>query len=291
MISFSFEVLDDPPNTSSTISSTLQTSSSIGTASGTASSSSSSSSSGTQGHSLTVEHDLAISMGVVGTLLAVLLIFLLWWFCIRRKGGNGGNMNQITPQYHPVPTTPGNGTFPLIDNSISMTSDGSNNSRYEPSLQKYGSIIILLPPCSNFFISNNLYGPPITLSYDHGSTSYSGLPFPLYTNQSGSSLPRTPQVHHGPQRRISTLSMMSDRPPMYYRDPVLDESAPISSSSSSGNTNEKSGRSRIPANTVFTTAAEPEVELMSTAIPGRHEKNVSVWDSGYPQPLKFVPIA
>ena len=29
----------------------------------------------------------------------------------------------------------------------------------------------------------------------------------------------------------------------------------------------------------------------STAIDGRHEENVNVWNSGYPQPLKFVSIA
>jgi hypothetical protein len=69
---------------------------------------------------------------------------------------------------------------------------------------------------------------------------------------------------------------------MYCRNPILDESAPVSSSSSSyGNTNEKS------TNTLFAPAAEPT----STAIPGRHEENVSNWGSGYPQPLRFIPIA
>jgi hypothetical protein len=145
---------------------------------------------------------------------------------------------------------------------------------------------------NSFFNSNNLYGPPVTLSYDGGSSSYSGLPSTLYTNQSGSSSLRNSQVHHepqsGPQRRISTLSMMTDRPPMYYPNPILDEPTPVSSSSSNGNTNEKSGRA--PRNPAYAGVAQPGVELTSTAIPGRQD-DVNDWDSGYPQPLKFVPIA
>ena len=281
----SFEVLDSSiSTTSSTISSTSQTSSSAGTTSGTPSSSS-------QGPSSTLERNLAISMGVVGTSLAVLLIFLLWRFCIRPKGKSGGSMDPITAQYHSVPTIPGNGTHvPLNDNSVSMRSD-SATSHYGLGMQKYGSIIILTPPYSNsLFKSESLHGPPITLSYDRGTSSYSGLPSTLYSDQSATSLPRTQPIHHDPQRRISTLSIMSDRPPMYRPNSILDESAPVSSSN--GNTNEKSWKSpRIPANTLFTAVAEPEVEIASTAIPGRHEENVSVWDSGYPQPLRFVPIA
>ena len=49
-----------------------------------------------------------------------------------------------------------------------------------------------------------------------------------------------------------------------------------------------------PSNILFTTTiAEPEVELTSTSIPGRDVENAdaSGWDSGYPQPLRFVPIA
>jgi hypothetical protein len=292
LICFSFEVLD-PSNASSTISSTSQTSSSTGTASQilTASSSSSSSSSGTQGPS-TVERDLAISMGVVGTLLAVLFIFLLWRFCIRRKGKNGGNMNQITPQYHPVPTISGDAAHVHHNvNSIStMTSDDAQ-SRYGRDIQKFGSIIILLLSCSNsFFNRNNLYGSPITLSYDRGSSSYSGMPSTLNTNQSGSSSPHSQQIYHDPhdlQRRTTTLSTMTDRPPMYSPSPNFDESAPVSSSSSNSITNEKNERfSRISANTP---GADPEIEL--TTIPGRCDENASAWNSGHPQPLKFVPIA
>ena len=48
---------------------------------------------------------LAISIGVVSALLALLLIFLLWWFCIRRKDKNDGNINSITPHYHSIPTS------------------------------------------------------------------------------------------------------------------------------------------------------------------------------------------
>ena len=41
--------------------------------------------------------------------------------------------------------------------------------------------------------SENLYGGPITLSYDRGFASYSGLPSTQYTDQPES--PRTQQVH------------------------------------------------------------------------------------------------
>ena len=240
-------------------------------------------------------------MGVVGTVLAVLFLFLLWRFCIRRKGRNvkgrnSGNINQITPQYHPVPTIPGDRAHvSLIDNSMSTRSDEAI-SRYGRGIQKYGSIILLLSTCSHsFFDSNNLYGsgpPPVTLAYDRGSSSYSGVPSTIYTNQSGSSLlPRSQQVHHDPQdlqRRISTLSTMTDRPPVYSPSPILDESVPGSSLSSNGNTDEKMGRSRVLA---YTPGTDLGVELTSTAIPGRREENDSAWDGGYPQPLRFVPIA
>jgi len=227
--------------------------------------------------SSTVERNLAISMGIVGTFVAILLFFLFWRCCIRRKGRKGANVNQITPQYHPVPTTPENGTlFPFNDNSISIPDGAASH---------YG-----------FGIQNNdLYGPPTILSYDRGSSSYSGLPSTPHMNQSATSSPltRTQQIlhdPHDPQRPISNLSMMTDNPPMYSANPNLGGSAPVSSSSNR-NTNEKRRRSRTPANTLFTAVAEPEVELTSAAIPGRREGNVSVWDSGYPQPLRFVPIA
>ena len=90
-------------------------------------------------------------------------------------------MNQITPQYHAVPTTPVNGTrIHVNNNSISATSDDAEN-LYGFGIQKYGStIIILLPPYSNsFFNSKSIYGPPITLTYDNGSSSYSGVPSTL----------------------------------------------------------------------------------------------------------------
>ena len=208
-------------------------------------------------------------------------------------------MNPITPQYHSVPTIPENGTLvPLDDNSMSMMSDNAT-SRHGLGLQKYGPTIILLPPPPAqipFFNRNDLYRPSVILSYDRdrGSSSYSGAPSTLYTDQSASPLPFAQETHHNPQRRISTLSMVSDRPPMYYPNPIFDGSVPVSSSSSNGNSNEKSRKSpRIPTNTLFTAGAEPEGELTSTAIPGRDEGNVddSVWDSGYPQPLRFVSIA
>ena len=86
--------------------------------------------------------------------------------------------------------------------------------------------------------------------------------------------------------------MMSDRPPLYSHSPVLDEPTlgSVTSSSNVGNINEMGGRSQIPANTLFTAVAEPEVKPTSTAIPERHEENDNAWDSGYPQPLRFVPI-
>ena len=146
------------------------------------------------------------------------------------------------PQYHPVSTVPGDGTHvPLNDNSILMTSSDAKGHN-GLGAQKYDSIIIRLPPCLNFFFnSNSLYGPPIILSYDRGSSSYSGVPSTLYTNQSVSSLPRAQQIHQDPQGRVSTHSTMTDMPPMYCRNPTSDDSAPVSSSSSIGNTNEKSG--------------------------------------------------
>ena len=86
--------------------------------------------------------------------------------------------------------------------------------------------------------------------------------------------------------------MMSDGLPLYCDNPILDESASGSSSSSNGTMiNEKTGRSQILANTLPTAVAEPEVNLTSTAIPESHEEIINVWDSGYPQPLRFVPIA
>ena len=283
-IRLSFEVLDSS-DTSSTISSTLQTSSSTGTTSGTASSSSSSSSSSprsssssssrTKGLSPTVKRNLAISMGVVAASFAVLLIFFLWRFCIRRKGRNGGkgidvgNMNQVKPHYQKVSKIPGNGTRA----SFNDNSDGATNL----GIQKCASIIILLPTCSNsFFNSNNLYEPPITFGYDRGSTSSSGVPSTLFTNQSRATTPRTQQGQHDPQKRISALLMATDRPPTYWRNSTLDESAPVSPSSTSSNTNEKSGRSpRISPNTPFKTVAEGEVEFSSTTTPEGREENVS----------------
>ena len=86
---------------------------------------------------------------------------------------------------------------------------------------------------------------------------------------------------------------MTDRVPMYRRNSLLDESTAVSSSSSSGNTNEDKSP-QISANTLsFRAVAEPKDEVTSSTTPGRHEEIVSVWDSasGYPQPLKFIPIA
>ena len=81
---------------------------------------------------------------------------------------------------------------------------------------------------------------------------------------------------------------MTDRPPMYCRSPNLDESTLASSSSSNGNTNNnnKSGR----GNTAYAGVAQPGADLTSTSIPGRQKDVNYDRDSGYPQPLKFVPI-
>ena len=170
-------------------------------------------------------------------------------------------------------------------------SDGATSRYYGLGIQKCGSITILLPSCSNFFFnSKNLYGPPVALTYDRGSTSYNG-PSTLDTNQLESSLavPRAQEIHHNP---LSSLSMATgDRPSMYYRNQTLDESPPVPSSSN-GNTNERRGRSRITQNTLSKAqaVAKPEVELTSIATPERSEENASVWNSGHPQPLRFVPI-
>ena len=82
--------------------------------------------------------------------------------------------------------------------------------------------------------------------------------------------------------------MMTNTPLMYCRNPTLDESVVVSSPN--GNTNEKSEKS--PRILSFTAVAGPEVKLTSTAaIQGKYDENDDVWDSGYPQPLRFVPIA
>ena len=100
-------------------------------------------------------------------------------------------------------------------------------------------------------------------------------------------------IHHNPQECISTTpSMMTDKPPMYCHNSLLDESAAASSSSSSsssnGNTNEKGS----PVITLsYTAVAKPEDGVTPTAVTERDEANVNVWDSGYPQPLRFIPIA
>jgi len=107
-------------------------------------------------------------------------------------------MNQVTPHYHPDTTIPGT-NVPLDDNSISAVPSDVLG------IPKYGTLIILLSLLKYFITSKSLYGPPITLSYDCGSSSYSGQPSTLYTNQSGSSSPNTQ-----PQRQISTLSMMTN---------------------------------------------------------------------------------
>ena len=153
-------------------------------------------------------------------------------------------------------------------------------------------IVLLLPSYSNsIFNSKNIYGPPVTLSYDRGSMSYTGQPSTRNTNQSGSSSsPRTQQqVHHNPQRRVSTLSMMTNRPPIYRPNPFSDESDPMLPSSPNGyNAYEINGRSpRFPPNTA---GADSEIGLTSTVAHGRGEGNVSAWNRGYPQPLRFVPI-
>ena len=74
--------------------------------------------------------------------------------------------------------------------------------------------------------------------------------------------------------------MATDRPPKYCRNPNLDESAPISSSSN-GNANEKR-RSQIRSNSLLPSVVEPEVELTPTSTPRRRGENVSAWKIGYP---------
>ena len=133
-----------------------------------------------QGLSSTVERDLAISIGIAGTLFAILLVFLLWWFCIRRKGANGANMNSIThpSQYHPVPTISGIGSVPLYDNSVSTSSDSpSTTSNYGLGIQRYGSIINFLPLAQIrsliVTISNDLLSPSVMNPVLRGIVAYS----------------------------------------------------------------------------------------------------------------------
>ena len=75
---------------------------------------------------------------------------------------------------------------------------------------------------------------------------------------------------------------------MYCLNSFSDEYAAASPSSPNGNTNEKRSSVNILS---YTAEAEPEDGVTSTAVPGRDEEIVSVWDSGYPQPLRFIPIA
>ena len=75
---------------------------------------------------------------------------------------------------------------------------------------------------------------------------------------------------------------------MYRLDPFSDEYAVALPSSPNGNTNEKKSSVNILS---YTAEAEPEDGVTSIGVPERDEEIVSVWDSGYPQPLRFVPIA
>ena len=104
----------------------------------------------------------------------------------------------------------------------------------------------------------------------------------------------TRNVPHDPRSSLSTSSMTIDNSAIYSYNSILDGSTAASSSSGNRSTNKKSTDfllySQIPANTPFTEGDEPKNEITSTTISGRHERNDSVWDSGYPQPLKFVSI-
>lgn len=85
-----------------------------------------------------------------------------------------------------------------------------------------------------------------------------------------------------------------------WNDPTSVSITPASSLKAIG-TNEKSGNYapsslRPPNTTPFSGSPEPEESVLSiAAIPGRTEVSSaagdSVWDSGYPQPLRFVPIS
>jgi len=156
-------------------------------------------------------------------------------------------MNEIKPHYQKVSKIPGNGSHVTLNDN----SDGAT-SRFGLGIQ-----------------NSNLYEPPTNLIFDRGSTSSSGVPSTLFTNQSRSSTPRT---QHDPQKRISALLMATDRPPTYWRNSNLDESAPVSPSSSNI-TYEKGGRS--PRTPLFTTVSERDVELTSTATPEGREEYVS----------------
>lgn len=278
----SFDVLD-PPSTTTSITSISEITT------GTSSSSSlPSSSSGSHGLSIQVR-DLVISMAVLGTLLALIFIILLWWFCIRRKGKVTNNEN-INPHYHPVPTT-----------AITPFTGPSGH---------YGQQQV---PNTNYYPS-----------------SLTSLPSTFYTSQATSSTPpqsvprlqppitplRAKHIPHNPPGHRYTPSMMSDSPPVYNRDSVSPDSylipigggndatsvsiTPASSLQGIG-TNEKSGNYvpsslRPPNTTQFSGSPEPEESVIPiAAIPGRNEVSSavgdSVWDSGYPQPLRFVPIS
>ena len=165
--------------------------------------------------------------------------------------------------------------------------------------------------------SNNLQPSPNNLNHHPKSSPHTNLPSTFYSNQPpSSSLPLPPQraqqILHNPQGRFSTSSMMNDSPPRYTREfdtspdssvmligrndatSLLDESGrsttAASSSSSSGTRGRTHGPfSQIPPNPP---GAQPDDHLISAALmPQGNEARNSVWDTGYHQPLRFIPIA
>ncbi|KAF8801568.1 hypothetical protein BYT27DRAFT_7341887 [Phlegmacium glaucopus] len=172
-----------------------------------------------------------------------------------------------------------------------------NNLNYYPQTSSYNGVIP-----STFYSNQGASSLPLSLP----------PPLPLH--------PLTPlptqNILRNRQGPLSTFSM-SDSPPMYTRDSdtspdssvmwigkndansLLDESgrSMTAAPSSNGKTNEKTrGKNQGPSSRIlpiaqYTPGADPaEASVLSTAMPEGNQARNSVWDSGYPQPLRFIPI-
>lgn len=255
---FIFEVLDDPFITSIPSTSTSQTSTSSASSSSSTSPSSSmspSSSPVSGGHHSTTDIGaLAISVGIVGALIALLLLFLLWRFRIRRQNNDKNrNIDPVTPSYPLLPIARiGTGTFPT---SIRESPRLSHDSDVHDPLNPFND--------QSALISDDLGRPSITLNYDPSTASTS------YTNQPLSSssppLPRSP-LEPPPYHRLSTPSMTTDSASRYSSIPTLDDPTVASNRDNK----EKSGIVHLtyqPPRDTVGAASQDELELISTAIP------------------------
>ncbi|KAF8801567.1 hypothetical protein BYT27DRAFT_7198101 [Phlegmacium glaucopus] len=281
---FTFVVLDSS-NISSTTSSTSTTSSSTQATSGTgttsplqavgSSSSSSSSSvspssssSGSPGTSSSIQaSSLAIAMAILGTSVALLTILLLWWFCIHRKNKNKIDGN-ISPHYHPLP-----------NENITITPFTGYNDQHAQN----NNAGVFTTPMREGPIFATGYGPnvPFTdnsswIRFDDASSH--GVIQRVYNRDSNTS-------------PDSSVMLIGRNNP----NSLLDESGSsiTAAPSLNGKTNEKTrGKNQGPSSRIPPIAGPrimPCFSVISTAMPEGNEAKNSVWDSGYPQPLRFIP--